>query len=196
MFESPVIDLFVYIEILFISGKFVSIQRSDNCLALRPPEFHILSIILTRQPLAVTEIDNSAILFIPTPFELPVKNSEAKFLEVFIAQSFVCLHQEPGGFDSVPRVNDASLASVNQTSIRSCALQNALILRMHKIVFDFVNGIPNLLFKHRIITYLPQHECDVHKNHCYGMSAAGNISFRFQKAGSIQHILNEFEDID
>lgn len=82
MFESPVIDLFVYIEILFISGKFVSIQRSDNCLALRPPEFHILSIILTRQPLAVTEIDNSAILFIPTPLELPVKKNAYNLLHL------------------------------------------------------------------------------------------------------------------
>ena len=46
MIEGVLIDELVHCEVLRIPRRLVSIQRSDDRLALRPPEFHVVPIVL------------------------------------------------------------------------------------------------------------------------------------------------------
>ena len=64
---SPLADALVAIEILLVASTEISIERADDSLALRPPELHVLRIVLRRQVLAVAEVDDAAVLLVPSP---------------------------------------------------------------------------------------------------------------------------------
>ena len=46
MLVGPVADESVLFEVLFVARRPIRIQRHDDGLALRPPEFHVLRIVL------------------------------------------------------------------------------------------------------------------------------------------------------
>ena len=80
MLVGPVADELVLLEVFFVARRQIGIQRHDNRLALRPPEFHVLRIVLRRQILAVAEIDDAAKLLVPAPVPRPVENLQRELL--------------------------------------------------------------------------------------------------------------------
>ena len=63
----PLADALMAIQILLVACAEVGIERCDNGLALRSPELHVLRKVLHREVLTVTEVDDSTVLFVPTP---------------------------------------------------------------------------------------------------------------------------------
>ena len=71
---GPVADLAVELQIALVSGHLVGVEGGDDCLCLGPPELHVLSIVLTREALAVTEVDDAPVLLVPAPCPGPVED--------------------------------------------------------------------------------------------------------------------------
>ena len=57
----PLMDLMVPIRIFLPSCQLKCQQRGDDCLALRPPEFHIVPVLLNRVTMHISEVENPSI---------------------------------------------------------------------------------------------------------------------------------------
>ena len=73
---GPLADLLVALQIFVIARGQIGVERSDDGFALRPPELHVLRIVLRRQVFAVAEVDDSAKFLVPSPVPRPIEDGE------------------------------------------------------------------------------------------------------------------------
>ena len=64
---GPLADALMTIEIFVVARYEERIERRNDSLGLRPPELHVLRIVLYWQVAAVAEVDDAAILLVPSP---------------------------------------------------------------------------------------------------------------------------------
>lgn len=63
----PLANALMTIEILLVASSKVGIERGNDCLALWPPELHILRVVLWWEVTTVSEVDDTTILLVPSP---------------------------------------------------------------------------------------------------------------------------------
>lgn len=121
---SPVADLPVHSKIFFIMSRLIGIKSSNNRFGLRPPEFHILRIILRREMTAIPEINYASIFFVPAPFPRPIKNLQRHLHQLLIPITKAgFLQNEPRSLDAMPRIDDPTVASINKLPILTYRFQ-------------------------------------------------------------------------
>ena len=59
---GPVVDHLVPAGVLFVARQPIGHQRRDDRLVLRPPELHVVPVLLHRQALHVDEVGDAAVL--------------------------------------------------------------------------------------------------------------------------------------
>ena len=128
MLVGPLVSLLVDFEVFLIPCNEIGIKGCDDGLALRPPELHILGVVLRREVSAVAEVDDAAVLLVPTPFVVPVENLHAEFahcLRVWIERSRI--HKEPGCLDAVARIDDAAGDGIDELALFVHAFEYSVI---------------------------------------------------------------------
>ena len=149
---GPVADLLMHLQIFFIARGLISIQSGNNGLCLRPPELHILRIILGRKILAITEINDTAIFFVPSPVPGPVKDSQCHIHQFFIPIAVLGLFQnKPGRLDAVSRIDGATVDRIDKFSVRTYHFKQCLEFRMHEISTQCLDGTVYLLCQQRVV---------------------------------------------
>ena len=74
--EAPLMNLLVPAQIFVVARERPGQQRGNNGFAVRPPEFHVVPILLDWQPAQVAKIEDAALLFIPAALPHPVENRQ------------------------------------------------------------------------------------------------------------------------
>ena len=65
-----------------VAGQLVGQQRGDDRFVLRPPEFHVVPVLLDRHAVDVAEIEHPAVLLVPAALPHPVEHRAARLRRV------------------------------------------------------------------------------------------------------------------
>ena len=131
---SPITDLLMHLKIFFILGSLISIQSGNDGFGLRPPELHVLRIVLNREVAAIAEIDDATILFVPAPVPRPFQYLKGHLYQFLIPTTMTgFFHNEPRGFDAMTGINNTAVTGVDKLTFRPHHLEHCLELGMHEI---------------------------------------------------------------
>lgn len=98
---GPVVDLTVPVRVLFVSGQCIGKQSRDDRFVLRPPEFHIVPILLNGQTVDIDEVPHAAVLTVPTTFPHPIEHLAAGVDQNIVAPQLSFFHDEPRALNRV-----------------------------------------------------------------------------------------------
>ena len=158
---------------------------------MRPPELHILRIVLRREVFAILEVDDTAILLIPTPLPRPVENAECHLIEVItVGTSLGTLHDEPSRLNAMSRIDHTSGNRINQATIRSHTLQQCLKLRVHKVMFDVVERALHLRIEVGMRDDLLHDDRHVDQHHRDAVAPSRHCRLRWQETRCSHHATN------
>lgn len=74
VFETPVVHLLVPRGVFQVAGELIREQRGNESFIVRPPELHVMPVLLHGLVVDVSEIQNAAKLRVPTPRPHPVEH--------------------------------------------------------------------------------------------------------------------------
>ena len=184
------------LQIAGVACSLVGIQRGDHGLCLGPPELHVLRVVLSREALAVAEIDDSAKLLVPAPFPAPVQDGKGHILDILVpAAIFGLFEQEPCRFDAVARVDHASVQRVYQLALRSYHFKQRFIFGVHEVGAYRLYRAVNLLVESRVLDNLAYAGRGVDQNHGHRVALrlkSGQI-LRFEYSGGVDEVLYVLE---
>ena len=131
---SVFVDQFVHFEVFRVACRFISIQRGDDGFALRPPELHVVPVFLLRTVLAIPEIGDSAMCFVPAPFPGPVQDREPHLLQLRVPVPVLGFFEdEPCRFDGMARIDGPAGNRIDKFAVRPDRFEDGLKLRLHEI---------------------------------------------------------------
>ena len=142
----------VHFKVFLVAGSFIGIKCGDDGFALRPPEFHIVPVFLLRKVLAVFEISDSTVCFVPAPFPGPVEDSQSHFFQFRVPVAVLGFFQdEPGCLDRMARIDGSSGDGVDEFAIRSDCFEDCFEFRLHEVAAEFADGLVYLFCQYFIV---------------------------------------------
>ena len=173
MSERIGMDFFKPPPIPVLPGQFVSGQSGNQRFVMYPPELHIPFELFTRPAVHIHEIQDAAVFFIPTPFQRPIED-----LERFLQQPPVlCLlrlvHQKPGIFTGMARIDGAPGWIVQMGAIRQDCFQHAAQRGLIVDAQQVIRNLPGDPFVIRRFAGIapPQHLGAAEKHHRHRRTA-------------------------
>lgn len=142
--ERPVVNLFVHVGVLVVAGKLVRQQRRDNRFVVVPPEFHVVPVLDRRFVEHVAEIEHAAVLFVPAALPHPVENVEPGLDVVLTVSPFSFVHDKPGAFDGVSRVERSPFAGIDDVAVGRNGFHDAADVRLHEVLLNLLDALVNL----------------------------------------------------
>ncbi|MPM73926.1 hypothetical protein SDC9_120911 [bioreactor metagenome] len=124
------------IQILAVAGERIGQHRRVNRLVLRPPELELVFVLVrlvTLRLVGVAEVENTAVLLVPAPFQRPVERLESLLHQLRIVPVFRLFQREPGGFDAVAGVDRASFRGFEEGAVGVDDFEQRLPVRVHEI---------------------------------------------------------------
>ena len=142
----PVVNLPVPRRVLLIPGQLVGQQRRDDRLVLRPPELHVLPVLLHGQAFDVAEVEDAAKLVVPAALPHPVEHRRARLDEFGVtAAVFRLVQDEPRRLDGVPGREHPPVEVVDHLAVRTDRFHDGLVLGLHEVAADLVDRAIDVL---------------------------------------------------
>ena len=151
MLIGPFVGEAMHFKVFIVAGDEMSIERGDDGFGLRPPEFHVLRIVLRREMTAIAEIDYAAEFIVPAPLPRPIQDFEREVCDMFVTAAIPCLlKQEPRCFNAMTGVYDATVECVNQLAFGADHFKQSLEFGMEEVVLNGIERSVDTLFKNRV----------------------------------------------
>ena len=153
----PIVHQLVHGGVFFLAGQGQGEQRSDDGLVVRPPEFHIVPILLHRLVVHISKIKQPTVLAVPAPCHHPVQNLATGTDQVWIVAAELGLPQDkPGALDRMAGVECATVKVIDDRAVRRDHLHHALDLRLHEVSADLLDGVVDVPGERVVAKIQPQ----------------------------------------
>ncbi len=175
-------------RVLGVAGEMIGEQRGDNGLVVRPPEFHVVPILLHGQPLHIAEVEEPAILRVPAPRPHPLEDGLAQGAQACVVAAHARLLQdEPGRLDGMAGVEHAAIEVIEELAVGADRLQHGAQVRLHEIALDLVDtAVDPAVAQFRVTAGLAQRLSRCDQDHRYSQSLHRphrRVDLRRQRAG-------------
>lgn len=114
---------------LFRARQFIALDHRYQGLDVYPPEFLVPLQLLQGAAQTVHEVEDAAILLVPTVLHLAQGNVNGFLDKVFPAQTLPQIHNEPHGLDGVTGILQTAFVAVHQFAVLRHAFHNHIQFR-------------------------------------------------------------------
>ena len=135
-----VVDSLEPCETVCIAGEFVAFDHGDEGLNVYPPEFLVPFELLEGVSEAIHEVEDAAVLFVPTVFGFGEGNLDGFVDEGSVANASAEIHDEPHGFDGVSGVEETAVHTVDELAVGAEVLDDEAYLGAVEDVHYFVEA--------------------------------------------------------
>ena len=133
------------------TGELVALDHGDERLDVNPPEFLVPFELLARMAEAVHEIEDAAVLLVPSVVGLVEGGVNGFLNEVLTAEALAEVHDKPHGFNGVARIEKASVEAVNKFVVGREVFHDEAQFGTVENVHDLVNArVDGLLHEGRV----------------------------------------------
>ena len=103
------------LSITIFPRHLVSQQGGSDGLAVRPPELHVVPVLLDRFAMHINEVEKPAVFLVPSPLPHVIKHAATEGREPCVSSSPLRLVQdEPGRLDGVPGIEGPPVHMIAQ----------------------------------------------------------------------------------
>lgn len=127
-------------ETVGVASEFVAFDHGDEGLDVYPPEFLIPFELLEGASEAIHEIEDAAVLLVPSVFGFGEGYLDGFVDEGGVADASAEVHDEPHGFDGVAGVEEAAVHAVDEVTVGAEVLNDEAYLGAVEDVHDFVEA--------------------------------------------------------
>ncbi len=111
--EEVVVQLQEPLQTLFVASQLVALQHGDGGLDMDPPKFLVPFQLLLRITLAVHEVEDSSIGFVPAVIDDAEGNVHGLADQLLVMQPQPQILKEPQGFEIMSRIDLPALVAVD-----------------------------------------------------------------------------------
>ena len=151
MSPHVVVDLLEPLQTLLVACELVAFDEADCRLEVYPPEFLVPLELLHRSTFDVLEIEDSAVLLVPTELYYAESDLDALVDEGLVVSADTEVHHEPKCLKVVTRVDLATFKAVYRGSVRRYVLKHHSILRMIEHIENLAETFVDSLVEHALI---------------------------------------------
>lgn len=113
MLVGPIMDHLMPSRVLRVARELVSEQSGDDRFILRPPELHVMPVLLDRQPVDINKVQDAAVFFVPASLPHPIEHLATDANEFVVLAQFAFVHDEPCTFDRVTWIEHAAIEMID-----------------------------------------------------------------------------------
>lgn len=117
MLVRPIMNHCVPGGILGIARELIRQQRRDDGFVLRPPEFHVVPILLAGQSIDIHKRKHATMHAIPSTQQHPIEHLTSGLNQGLIATKLSFQHDEPSALDGVPGIQASAVEVIEALSI-------------------------------------------------------------------------------
>lgn len=164
-----VVDALEPLQALRVAGQAVALYRGDEGLDVYPPQLLVPLQLLGRTAVAIHEVEDASILFVPAVFQ-HLQCRVLGFHHQFGAvEALAQVHDEPHGLDGVAGIHVAAFEAVHQRVVRVQGLDDESAQlgteeHVHHLVDAGIHGLHHEVLVQQVL-YL---QCQVAENHGQG----------------------------
>ena len=140
MTEGPVEHITVPVEISGFAGQSPCEQGRNECLIVRPPEFHIVPVFLDGTVVDIPEIQQASEFRIPAATPHAVQHVTTQSGEVAVVAASSLLQHKPCTLNGVPGIQQSAIEVVGNAAVRQYCLHHTAQGRLEEQFCDFLNA--------------------------------------------------------
>ena len=111
-------------QTLGVAGQFVALDHGDESLDVYPPQLLVPLQLLERTSKTVHEVEDTAILLVPTILCLSQGYLHSLLYKCLVAQTLSEIHDEPHGFDGMTGIEQTAVHAIHKFVVRAKMLDN------------------------------------------------------------------------
>lgn len=136
----PIVHELISSRMPCIASEIIGQKCSDDCLIVRPPEFHVVAVLLWWLSIEIAEGVQAAKLLVPPTLPHQINDLNAKINERLIAAMAPFFEDEPPCFDGMARIQETPIEVIHNLAVMRNRLHDGTEFGLEEIAADLLDA--------------------------------------------------------